>query len=60
MMDGEFEKLPVRCAALVALPLLMSLAFCKPNSWQPFGYGMRGCIVCVQKLGKDACFLINC
>ena len=44
MMGGAFEKLPVRI--IHCLPFVHILTVSKKyQAWQPFGYGLRACIV---------------
>lgn len=50
MLDGKFEALPVRIVLFSLLEIddiLTKSHFLtsQPNAWQPFGFGMRGCIV---------------
>ena len=49
MLDGKFEALPVSPPAHGVSHRQWlhgsNLVVFKPNAWQPFGFGMRGCIV---------------
>lgn len=44
MLDGKFEAMPVRFRPK-APHLDDILMHIQPNAWQPFGFGVRGCIV---------------
>ncbi|KAJ7601926.1 fatty acid hydroxylase [Mycena polygramma] len=43
LLDGKFEALPV-CVSLQIIRGVGLTRCTQPNAWQPFGFGMRGCI----------------
>ena len=42
MLDGKFEAAPVSYCAFL---LTSWLTYFEPHAWQPFGFGIRACIV---------------